>query len=91
LIADEPTSSVDPSIQSSILQTLRELQHDLGTAMLIITHDPAILAGVAQRVLILYRGKVVEQGTVSQVFAHPKDPYTQQLITLIPRTMRART
>jgi ABC-type glutathione transport system ATPase component len=90
LIADEPTSSVDPTIQSSILRTFCDLQRELGTAMLLITHDPAILAGVAQQILILHRGKVVEQGMVSQVFAHPKDPYAQQLMNLVPRAMEAR-
>lgn len=90
LIADEPTSAVDPTTQSSILKTFSDLQSELGTAMLLITHDPAILAGVAQRVLILHAGEIVEQGSVAQVFAHARNSYSQQLIRLIPKTFEAR-
>lgn len=89
LIADEPTASVDPTIQSSILKTFCDLQREMGTTMLLITHDPAILAGVAQRVLILHNGRLVEQGPISRVFVHPTDPYAQQLVSLIPKVLGA--
>ena len=91
LIADEPTASVDPTIQSSILRTFRDLQSEMGTAILLITHDPAILAGVAQRVLILHCGKLVEEGPISQVFAHPSNSYAQQLVSLIPKAFEAQS
>lgn len=84
LIADEPTASLDTTTQMEILGVFRGLQKSLGLAMIFITHNPALLAGFANRILVLYGGKVVELGPAMQVLASPKHPYTQALFRSIP-------
>jgi len=85
LIADEPTTALDVTIQAQILNKLRELQSELGMAVLLITHNFAIIRGLAKHVAVMYRGEVVEYGETDQVLRAPEHPYTQALISCIPR------
>ena len=91
LIADEPTTALDVTIQAQILDLLAELKAELGMAILLITHAMGVVAEVAQRVVVMYAGKVVEEAVVSELFAHPRHPYTQGLIRSIPRIDSALT
>jgi len=84
LIADEPTTSLDVTIQAQILDLLRELRHDLGTAIMIITHDLGVIAELAQKVVVMYAGMVVENGPLETIFSSPAHPYTQALMYSIP-------
>jgi peptide/nickel transport system ATP-binding protein len=84
LIADEPTTALDVTVQAQILKLLVELVEDNGSSLLLITHDLPVVANVCQRVLVLYGGYIVEEGTVDDVFAHPRHPYTQALLDAIP-------
>ena len=84
LIADEPTTAVDVTIQAQILRLLRQLQDELGMAILLITHDLGVVANMAHRVAVMYRGKIVEQGSVRDVFQSPQHPYTQGLVESVP-------
>lgn len=88
LIADEPTTSLDVTIQAQILHLLKEIQKKTGTSMMLITHDLSIIAGICDRVLVMYAGKVVESGPVNQLFYNPRHPYTQKLIQAIPSINR---
>ena len=88
LIADEPTTALDVTTQAQILDLLRQLQADFGMAMLFITHDLGVVAEIADEVAVMYLGDVVEQGSVFDVFAQPKHPYTQALMRSIPRMQR---
>ncbi|MGE6918677.1 dipeptide ABC transporter ATP-binding protein [Achromobacter kerstersii] len=85
LIADEPTTALDVTIQAQILNTIRELQRDLGTAVIFITHDMGVVAEMADDVVVMLRGKKVEQGTVDDIFNAPKHPYTRALLAAVPR------
>jgi ABC-type dipeptide/oligopeptide/nickel transport system ATPase component len=85
LIADEPTTALDVTIQKQILDKLRELQRDLGMAVILITHNFAIIRGLARHVAVMYRGEVVEYGETDQVLRNPQHPYTRALIACIPR------
>ena len=85
LIADEPTTALDVTIQAQILALIRELQQRLGLAMLLISHDLSVVAKVAQRVAVMSRGEIVEQGPVSEVFARPRHAYTQHLLASEPK------
>jgi len=91
LIADEPTTALDVTIQAQILDLLAELKDRLGMAVLLITHAMGVVAEVAQRVVVMYAGKVVEEAPVGELFAHPRHPYTQGLIRSIPRIDTAAT
>ena len=84
LIADEPTTALDVTTQAQILELLRELQSELGMALLLITHDLGIMAQVADEVMVMYLGKVVEHADVHTLFRDPKHPYTQELLKSIP-------
>jgi peptide/nickel transport system ATP-binding protein len=84
LIADEPTTALDVTIQAQILRLLVDLQKKLGISMLLITHDLGVVARVAQRVLVMYAGEIVEAGTTQAVFAAPRHPYTRGLMASIP-------
>ncbi len=84
LIADEPTASLDPTTQQEILQLFRTLQRRLGLAMILITHNPALLAGLADRILVLYAGRVAEVGPAAQVLRSPQHPYTAALLKCLP-------
>jgi peptide/nickel transport system ATP-binding protein len=85
LIADEPTTALDVTIQAQILDLLAEMKERLGMAVMLITHAMGVVAEVAQRVVVMYAGKVVEEAPVEELFANPRHPYTQGLIRSIPR------
>ncbi len=85
LIADEPTTALDVTIQAQILELLRNLNRDFGTATILITHNLGVVAGMCDRVVVMYAGRVVEQGATEDVFAHPEHPYTWSLLRSIPR------
>jgi len=89
LIADEPTTALDVTIQAQILDLLRGLQAEFGMAMLFITHDLGVVAEMADRVLVMYCGRAVEQAAVRAIFAGPLMPYTRALLRSIPRVDRA--
>jgi glutathione transport system ATP-binding protein len=85
LIADEPTTALDVTIQAQILNTIRELQRDFGTAVVFITHDMGVVAEMADDVVVMWRGRKVEQGPVARIFSSPAHPYTQTLLAAVPR------
>ena len=85
LIADEPTTALDVTIQAQILNTIRELQRDFGTAVVFITHDMGVVAEMADDVVVMWRGRKVEQGPVERIFNAPAHPYTQTLLAAVPR------
>jgi peptide/nickel transport system ATP-binding protein/oligopeptide transport system ATP-binding protein len=85
LIADEPTTALDVTIQAQILELVKDLRHKLGMAIIWITHDLGVIAGIADRVLVMYGGQVVEQAPVGELFANPQHPYTRALLQTIPR------
>ena len=91
LIADEPTTALDVTIQAQILDLLAEMKDRLGMAVMLITHDMGVVAEVAQRVVVMYAGKVVEEAPVRELFGNPRHPYTQGLIRSIPRLDLAAT
>ena len=91
LIADEPTTALDVTIQAQILDLLNEMKQRLGMAVLLITHAMGVVAETAQRVVVMYAGKVVEEAPVGALFADPRHPYTQGLIRSIPRLDLAAT
>lgn len=84
LIADEPTTALDVTIQAGILSLINELRHKIGMAVMLITHDLGVVSQIADEVYVIYAGKVVEKGTVDEVFKMPKHPYTKGLINSIP-------
>jgi oligopeptide/dipeptide ABC transporter ATP-binding protein len=84
LIADEPTTALDVTIQAQILELIKELQGRTGTALLLITHDLAVVAETVQNLAVMYAGRIVETGTVDEVLLAPKHPYTQGLLNSIP-------
>ncbi len=85
LIADEPTTALDVTIQAQILELIGRLQEELGMAVIIITHDLGVVAGMADRVNVMYAGRVIEEGATEQIFADPRMPYTIGLLQSIPR------
>ena len=85
LIADEPTTALDVTIQAQILGLMRDLQRETGTAIILITHDMGVVAEMADRVIVMNQGKVVESGTVTEVFEAPSDAYTRGLLAAVPR------
>jgi oligopeptide/dipeptide ABC transporter ATP-binding protein len=86
LIADEPTTALDVTVQSQIMRLLRDLQSENGMAMILISHDLGVVADVAERAAIMYAGRIVETGTIREVYDHPAHPYTQGLLGSIPST-----
>lgn len=85
LIADEPTTALDVTIQAQILDLMRQLNREKNTAILLITHDLGVVAEMCDRVIVMYAGQVVEQGTVREILKDPKHPYTQGLIRSLPK------
>lgn len=85
LIADEPTTALDVTTQAQILDILRSLQKEMGMAILLITHDLGVVAGMAKRVLVMYGGKLLEAGEAEQIFYAPRHPYTRALLRCAPR------
>lgn len=90
LFADEPTTALDVTIQAQILDLLRDLQHKLGTATVFVTHDLGVVARVADRVAVMYAGKLVEIGTAEEIFYQPRHPYTWGLLQALPARSRGR-
>ncbi|SDD33620.1 ABC transporter ATP-binding protein [Auraticoccus monumenti] len=88
LIADEPTTALDVTVQAQIMELLRQLQEETGMGLVLITHDLGVVAEVADEVAIMYAGRIVEQGPIHQLFAHPSHPYTRGLLRSIPRPDR---
>ena len=84
LIADEPTTALDVTIQAQIMKLMAEVREKTGTAIILITHDLGVVANLADRVAVMYAGKVVETGTVEDIFYRPKHPYTQALLKSLP-------
>jgi oligopeptide/dipeptide ABC transporter ATP-binding protein len=84
LIADEPTTALDVTIQAQIMDLLRRLQRELGMSIILITHDLGVVAEMADRVVVMYAGNVVEQGGVEQIFGAPSHPYTKGLLESVP-------
>jgi peptide/nickel transport system ATP-binding protein/oligopeptide transport system ATP-binding protein len=84
LIADEPTTALDVTIQAQILELIKELRHKLGMAIIWITHDLGVIAGIADRVIVMYGGQVVEQAPVGELFANPQHPDTRALLETLP-------
>jgi peptide/nickel transport system ATP-binding protein len=85
LIADEPTTALDVTIQAQILKLVIELQHELGMAVLLITHDLGVVANVAEEIVVMYRGKVMESGTLEDIFRRAEHPYLKALLHAVPR------
>ena len=85
LIADEPTTALDVTIQAQILQLMRELKKNTNNSMVLITHDLGVIAGLCSRVLVMYAGRIVEQGSVQDIFYNPQHPYTMGLLKSMPR------
>jgi peptide/nickel transport system ATP-binding protein len=88
LIADEPTTALDVTIQAQIMDLLADIKSRMGMAILLITHSMGLIAGMAQRVAVMYAGKIIEMAPAGELFAHPRHPYTQGLIRSIPRIDR---
>jgi peptide/nickel transport system ATP-binding protein/oligopeptide transport system ATP-binding protein len=91
LIADEPTTALDVTIQAQILERIKELKDETGTAIILVTHDLGVVADIADRIAVMYGGRIVEQGTVDQIFYDPQHPYTWGLLGSITRVDRARS
>jgi oligopeptide/dipeptide ABC transporter ATP-binding protein len=85
LIADEPTTALDVTVQAQILELLADLNRELGTAIVMITHNMGVVAGLCTRVIVMYAGQIVEEGPVEQIFDNPQHPYTWSLLRSIPR------
>lgn len=90
LIADEPTTALDVTIQAQILDLMLKLKAELNTAIILITHDLGVIAEMAQKVVVMYAGKVMEQAEVTEIFDHPLNPYTQGLLDSLPKLDTAR-
>ncbi len=88
LIADEPTTALDVTVQAQILDLLADLQQRLGMAMLLISHDLGVVAGLADRIAVMYGGQIVEQGSATAIFERPAHPYTEALLKAVPRLDR---
>jgi oligopeptide/dipeptide ABC transporter ATP-binding protein len=90
IIADEPTTALDVTVQAQIIQLLKQLNKDLGTAILLITHNMALVASLCDRIVVMYAGRIVEEGSVEQIFENPQHPYTWSLLQSVPRVDEAR-
>ncbi|HSF92288.1 MAG TPA: oligopeptide/dipeptide ABC transporter ATP-binding protein, partial [Paracoccaceae bacterium] len=85
LIADEPTTALDVTVQAQIMQLLREIQREFGTAIMLITHDLGVVAGSCEDTLVMYGGQVMEHAATTDIFRHASHPYTRGLLTAVPR------
>ena len=88
LIADEPTTALDVTIQAQILDLLKDLQEETGSGIILITHDLGVVAEMADRVAVMYAGQFVEVATAEELFSHPKHPYTRSLLQSIPKRIQ---
>jgi peptide/nickel transport system ATP-binding protein len=91
LFADEPSTNLDVTIQAQVLDLLKQLQKELGMAMVMITHDMGIIADMTERVTVLYAGKVMEVADTKSIFTDPKHPYTEALLKAVPSVAQTRT
>jgi peptide/nickel transport system ATP-binding protein len=89
IVCDEPVSALDVSVQAHVLDLLTDLQDDLGVSYLFISHDLGVIHHMSDRVLVMKDGKVVERGSADDIFTRPQDPYTQRLLTALPRLEQA--
>lgn len=85
LIADEPTTALDVTIQAQILNLMKQMQEQFGTAIILITHDLGVVAGMCDRIVVMKEGEIVEEGTTEEIFAHAKHPYTKRLLNALPK------
>ena len=85
LIADEPTTALDVTIQAQILKLIKKLQNQLGMAILFITHDMGVVSEIADRIIVMLEGKIVEEGSPEQIFLNPQNEYTKKLINSVPK------
>jgi oligopeptide transport system ATP-binding protein len=90
LIADEPTTALDVTTQAQIFELLADLQAEMGLALVVVSHDLGVVAGIADRVLVMYAGRIVEEGPTDRVFAAAGHPYTRGLLASVPRADDAR-
>lgn len=90
LIADEPTTALDVTIQADIMELIGELQEELGTTMMLITHDLGIAAEVADRIQVMYAGEIIERGSKEEIFKNPQHPYTWALLRSVPSIENSR-
>jgi peptide/nickel transport system ATP-binding protein len=90
LIADEPTTALDVTIQAQILQRIRDLREETGAAVILVTHDLGVVADIADRIAVMYAGRIIEEGTLDQIFYDPQHPYTWGLLGSITRVDRPR-
>ena len=90
LIADEPTTALDVTIQAQILERIRELRDETGAAVILVTHDLGVVADVADRIAVMYAGRIIEEGTLDDIFYDPQHPYTWGLLGSITRVDRPR-
>jgi oligopeptide/dipeptide ABC transporter ATP-binding protein len=90
IIADEPTTALDVTIQAQILELMKNLTKELGVAMIVITHNLGVVARYADRVNVMYAGRIIESGTAQDIYYNPKHPYTLALLKSVPRMDRAR-
>ena len=88
LIADEPTTALDVTVQAQILDLIKQLQQENGMAVILITHDLGVVAGTCDRVLVMYAGRMVEAATTEQLFARPRHPYTRAMLASLPSSHR---
>ncbi len=84
LICDEPTTALDVTVQRTILQLIKELQRQSGMGVIFITHDLGVVAEIADRTIVMYRGEIVEQNTINNIFTNPQHPYTKALLACRP-------
>ena len=84
LIADEPTSALDVSVQAKVLELFKKLQAEIGFACLFITHDLAVVDMLADRIMVMHKGQIVEHGDADQIMQHPENPYTKKLLASLP-------
>jgi oligopeptide transport system ATP-binding protein len=90
LIADEPTTALDVTIQAQIIDLMKDLQEKINTSIILITHDLGVVADIADRVVVMYAGKVVESGALDEIFYNPRHPYTWGLMASMPRLNQSR-
>lgn len=91
LIADEPTTALDVTVQAQILDLMKNLKEELGTSIILITHDLGVVADMADEVIVMYAGQILERGTAIDIFRHPKHPYTRKLLAAVPKLNMERT
>jgi peptide/nickel transport system ATP-binding protein len=90
LIADEPTTALDVTVQAQILELIKKLKAEIGTSLLLITHNLGVVAETCDEVAIMYAGRIVEQSSVHEIFSHPRHPYTKMLLEAVPKPGRRR-